>query len=130
MVAEYEEHSDGKPISYKIIGAAIEVHRMLGAGLLESVYEDALCIELDLQSISYERQETIDLEYKGKRIGNLVADLIVENSVVVELKSVQALERIHTAQVLTYLKLTNLRTGLLINFNVTVLKDGIRRVVL
>ncbi len=130
MVAEYEEHSDGKPISYKIIGAAIEVHRMLGAGLLESVYEDALCIELDLQSISYERQKTIDLEYKGKRIGNLVADLIVENSVVVELKSVQALERIHTAQVLTYLKLTNLRTGLLINFNVTVLKDGIRRVVL
>lgn len=130
MVAEYEEHSDGKPISYKIIGAAIEVHRMLGAGLLESVYEDALCIELDLQSISYERQKTIDHEYKGKRIGNLVADLIVENSVVVELKSVQALERIHSAQVLTYLKLTNLRTGLLINFNVTVLKDGIRRVVL
>ena len=130
MLTGYEGSSDGKPISYKIIGAAIEVHRTLGAGLLESVYEDALCIELDLQNINYERQKLIELNYKGRRISNLVADLIIENSVVVELKSVQALESIHTAQVLTYLKLTNLRTGLLINFNVTVLKDGIRRIVL
>ena len=129
-MTRYEKISDGKPISYTIIGAAIEVHRTLGAGLLESVYEDALCIELDLQNINYERQKLIELNYKGRRISNLVADLIIENSVVVELKSVQALESIHTAQVLTYLKLTNLRTGLLINFNVTVLKDGIRRIVL
>ncbi|MDE2820859.1 MAG: GxxExxY protein [Chloroflexota bacterium] len=129
-MTEHEKSSDGKPISYKIIGAAIEVHRMLGAGLLESVYEDALCIELDLQNIKYERQKLIELEYKGRRISNLVPDLIVENSVIVELKSVQTLEQIHTAQVLTYLKLTNLRTGLLINFNVTVLKDGIKRIVL
>lgn len=130
MLTEHEKSSDGKPISYKIIGAAIEVHRTLGAGLLESVYEDALCIELDLQNIKYERQKLIELEYKGRRISNLVPDLIVENSVIVELKSVQTLEQIHTAQVLTYLKLTNLRTGLLINFNVTVLKDGIKRIVL
>ncbi len=130
MLTEYEQSSDGKPISYKIIGAAIEVHRTFGAGLLESVYEDALCIELDLQNIKYERQKPIELEYKGRRISNLVPDLIVENSVIVELKSVQELERIHSAQVLTYLKLTNLRTGLLINFNVTVLKDGIKRIVL
>ncbi len=130
MLTEYEQSSDGKPISYKIIGAAIEVHRNFGAGLLESVYEDALCIELDLQNIKYERQKPIELEYKGRRISNLVPDLIVENSVIVELKSVQAPERIHSAQVLTYLKLTNLRTGLLINFNVTVLKDGIKRIVL
>ena len=130
VLTEHEKSSDGKPISYKIIGAAIEVHRMLGAGLLESVYEDALCIELDLQNIKYERQKLIELEYKGRRISNLVPDLIVENSVIVELKSVQTLEQIHTAQVLTYLKLTNLRTGLLINFNVTVLKDGIKRIVL
>ncbi|MDE2952742.1 MAG: GxxExxY protein [Chloroflexota bacterium] len=129
-MTEHEKSSDGKPISYKIIGAAIEVHRTLGAGLLESVYEDALCIELDLQNIKYERQKLIELEYKGRRISNLVPDLIVENSVIVELKSVQTLEQIHTAQVLTYLKLTNLRTGLLINFNVTVLKDGIKRIVL
>jgi len=129
-LTEHEKSSDGKPISYKIIGAAIEVHRTLGAGLLESVYEDALCIELDLQNIKYERQKLIELEYKGRRISNLVPDLIVENSVIVELKSVQTLEQIHTAQVLTYLKLTNLRTGLLINFNVTVLKDGIKRIVL
>lgn len=72
----------------------------------------------------------IELKYKGTQISNLVADLIVENSVIVELKSVEALERIHTAQVLTYLKLSNLRTALLINFNVTVLKDGIKRIVL
>jgi len=130
VLTEHEKSSDGKPISYKIIGAAIEVHRTLGAGLLESVYEDALCIELDLQNIKYERQKLIELEYKGRRISNLVPDLIVENSVIVELKSVQTLEQIHTAQVLTYLKLTNLRTGLLINFNVTVLKDGIKRIVL
>ena len=129
-MTRYEKISDGRPISYTIIGAAIEVHRMLGAGLLESVYEDALCVELDLQMINYERQKTIKVEYKGRQISNLVADLIVENSVVVELKSAQTLEPIHTAQVLTYLKLTNLRTGLLINFNVTVLKDGIRRIVL
>ncbi len=130
MLTEYETSSDGKPISYKIIGAAIEVHQTLGAGLLESVYEDALCIELDLQNIKYERQKLIELKYKGTQISNLVADLIVENSVIVELKSAEALERIHTAQVLTYLKLSNLRTALLINFNVTVLKDGIKRIVL
>ena len=124
------EQSNRKPLSYKIIGAAIEVHRTLGAGLLESVYEDALCIELDERNISYERQKRIRLDYKGKPIGNLIADLVVENLIIVELKAVQALEPVHTAQLLTYMKLMNIGTGLLINFNVVVLKDGIQRVVL
>ena len=124
------EQSNRKPLSYKIIGAAIEVHRTLGAGLLESVYEDALCIELDERNISYERQKRIRLDYKGKPIGNLIADLVVENLIIVELKAVQALEPVHTAQLLTYLKLMNIGTGLLINFNVVVLRDGIQRVVL
>ncbi len=124
------EQSNRRPLSYKIIGAAIEVHRMLGAGLLESVYEDALCIELDERNISNERQKRIRLDYKGKPIGNLIADLVVENRIIVELKAVRALEPVHTAQLLTYLKLMNIGTGLLINFNVVVLTDGIQRVVL
>ena len=124
------EQSNRRPLSYKIIGAAIEVHRTLGAGLLESVYEDALCIELDERNISYERQKRIRLDYKGKPIGNLIADLVVENRIIVELKAVRALEPVHTAQLLTYLKLMNIGTGLLINFNVVVLTDGIQRVVL
>ena len=119
------EQSNRRPLSYKIIGAAIEVHRMLGAGLLESVYEDALCIELDERNISNERQKRIRLDYKGKPIGNLIADLVVENRIIVELKAVRALEPVHTAQLLTYLKLMNIGTGLLINFNVVVLTDGI-----
>ena len=117
------------PLSYSIIGAAIEVHRFLGPGLLESVYEDTLCVELDDRNIKYERQKRIELEYKGQRIGNLFADIIVENRLIVEVKSVQSLAPIHSAQLITYLKLTNIKTGLLINFNVPILRDGIKRIV-
>ncbi|MCB9461454.1 MAG: GxxExxY protein [Anaerolineaceae bacterium] len=117
-------------LSYEIIGAAIEVHRALGAGLLESIYEDALCIELDDRHIPYERQKDISLTYKGRQIGAHRLDLLVDDLVVVELKAVQRLESVHTAQVMTYLKITNRRLGLLINFNMRVLKQGIQRVIL
>ena len=117
------------PLSYSIIGAAIEVHRFLGPGLLESVYEDTLCVELDDRNIKYERQKRIELEYKGQRIGNLFADIIVENRLIVEVKSVQSLAPIHSAQLITYLTLTNIKTGLHINFNVPILRDGIKRIV-
>ena len=118
------------PLTHEIIGAAIEVHRDLGPGLLESVYEDAFCIELEERHLDYQRQQQVQLLYKGRNIGDLYADLVVNQSVIVELKSVEALMPIHTAQLLTYLKLTGLRKGLLINFNVPILKNGIKRVVL
>lgn len=117
-------------LSYRIIGAAIEVHRALGPGLLERVYEDALCMELLERKIHFERQKHINVDYKGHEMGKYIADIIVENRAIVEVKSVKALEPIHTAQLLTYLRLTNLRAGLLINFNVPVLRKGIKRVML
>ncbi len=117
-------------LTHEIIGAAIDIHRALGPGLLESIYEDAFCIELEERNLTYERQRQVELLYRERNIGDLYADLIVENSVIVELKSVQTLQRIHTAQLMTYLKLTGLKRGLLINFNVHILKEGIKRIVL
>jgi GxxExxY protein len=117
-------------ISGKAIGAAIEVHRVLGPGFLESVYEEALCVELQLQDIRFHRQYPVSLEYKGQKIGQQFLDLIVESHVVVELKAVESLLPIHTAQVLSYLRATGCRLGLLINFNSVVLRDGIKRIVL
>lgn len=118
------------PLTYQIIGAGIEVHKVLGPGLLERIYEDALCIEFSERKLQYERQKPINLIYKGHVIGDLVADVIVEERVIVELKAVEKLIPIHTAQLMTYLKLTNLPIGLLINFNVPVLTDGVKRVIL
>ena len=118
------------PLTHKIIGAAIEVHRALGPGLLEELYEDAFCIELQDRKMNFERQRRVDVVYKGRDIGNMFADIVVENSVVVELKSVKKMNDIYVAQLLTYLKLMELKKGLLINFNVRVLRDGIKRVVL
>ena len=117
-------------LSYQIIGAAMEVHRLLGPGLLESVYEDALCVELEGREIPYERQKDVSIWYKVRTIGNLRVDLLVDNRVIVELKAVETLIPVHKAQVLTYLKITKLRLGLLINFNTTVLKAGIERIIL
>ena len=97
---------------------------------MEELYEDAFCIELDEHNLKYKRQHNIDVVYKGRNIGDMYADLVIENAVIVELKSVQRLMPIHTAQLLTYLRLTNLTTGLLINFNVRFLREGITRVVL
>jgi len=111
-----------------IIGAAIEVHKGLGPGLLESAYEECLCHELALRSISFERQKDLPIKYKGVNLDcGYRLDIISEKKVIVELKACERLEPIHEAQILTYLKLTGLKIGLLINFNVPVLKDGIKR---
>ena len=101
----------------------------MGPQLLENVYEEALCIELDLRQLSYERQKHIKLAYKGHAIGDFFVDIIVEKEVIVELKSVANLAPVHEAQLISYLKLTGIRRGLLINFSVATLKEGIKRIV-
>jgi GxxExxY protein len=116
-------------LSHAIIGAAIEVHRMIGPGLLESVYEMALCRELWLRGIEVERQVPVPVHYKGGVLAcDIRVDLLVQRSVIVEVKAADKLTSIHRAQLLTYLRLQNLWLGLLINFNVDVLRDGVRRV--
>jgi GxxExxY protein len=116
-------------LSHEVIGAAIEVHRVLGAGLLESVYEVALCRELWLRGISTERQVAVPVTYKGADLKcELRLDLVVEKTIIVEVKTVDKLISIHRTQLLTYLMLRDLWLGLLINFNVDVLRDGVRRV--
>jgi len=118
-------------VTGEIIAAAIEVHRALGPGLLESAYEECLCQELSLRGISFERQIPLKVEFKGLRLDcGYRLDLLVEKQVVVEIKVVESLLPIHDAQLLTYLKLGGWKVGLLINFNVVVLKRGIRRKVL
>ena len=118
-------------ITHAVIGAAIEVHRALGPGLLESAYHECLCRELILRGIPFERERPLPLEYKGTRLEcGYRVDLLVAGSVVVEVKSIDAIEPIHEAQLLTYLRLGGWHVGLLINFNVVVLKDGICRRVL
>ena len=116
-------------LAHDVIGAAIAVHRALGPGYLESVYESALSIELDYQGIFYKRQHGYSLDYRGKPIGDGRLDMLIEDSLVVELKAVDQLAPIHKAQVISYLKATGCRLGLLINFNVPVLKDGIQRII-
>ncbi len=112
----------------EVIGAAIEVHKALGPGLLESTYESCLCIELGLRKIPFERQKELPIEYKGINLDQAYRlDIVVANDVIVELKACESLEPIHDAQLLTYLKLSGIKIGLLINFNVPVLKEGIKR---
>ena len=119
----------GLGVSQAVIGAAIEVHRHLGPGLLESLYETALCRELWLRGLKVERQVPVRVWYKGAELGNQVRlDLLVNSVVVVEAKSVDHLTSIHRAQLLTYLKLTGHPVGLLLNFNVELLKHGMRRI--
>lgn len=117
-------------ITEKIIGCAIEVHKALGAGLLESVYEEALCIEMEIQGLNFERQKPMPLLYKEKRIGDFRLDLLIENEVIVEIKSVERFDPIFSAQILTYLRIAGKRVGLLLNFNSKILKEGIKRFVL
>jgi len=117
-------------ITERIIGCAIEVHRTLGPGFPESIYEKALCFELGQRSIRFARQVAMGVEYRGELVGELRLDLLVEDAVVVEVKAVERFDPIHGAQLLSYLKATGRHVGLLINFNVRVLKAGIRRVAL
>jgi GxxExxY protein len=117
-------------LSNEIIGAAIEVHRALGPGLLESIYENALVFELEQRQIKFRRQVEIPVVYKGHRIeGYLRLDIVVADSVLVEIKAVECLLDVHKAQLLSYLRLANKRLGLLVNFNTPVLFRSIKRVV-
>jgi len=115
-------------LTEKIIGAAIEVHRELGTGLLESIYEEALCYEFDLQGMKYQRQVPADIIYKGKVIKGQRLDLIVESEVVVEVKSYTKPPDTAIAQTISYLKATNLKRGLIINFGQKRLIDGVKRI--
>jgi GxxExxY protein len=119
---------DINDLTGEVIGAAIELHKALGAGLLESAYEECLCRELELRNIAYERQKELPIEYKGTTLKCAYRlDIVVADNLIVELKACDDLHAIHQAQLLTYLKLTGMKVGLLINFNVPVLKDGIKR---
>ena len=115
-------------LTEKIIAAALEVHRELGPGLLESIYEEALCHEFTLQGITYKRQTPTDIVYKGKMIKGQRIDLLVEGEVVVEIKSLSKMPQVALAQTLSYLKATSLKRGLIVNFGQPRLIDGIKRV--
>lgn len=131
MSATYDKSESFDDRSSEIIGACIEVHRHLGPGLLESVYERCLARELDLRSLPFQRQLHLPICYKGMQLDcGYRIDFVVADTILVEIKAVERLQPIHTAQVLTYLKLMALETGLLINFNVPVLKNGLRRLTL
>jgi len=116
-------------ITERIIGCAIEVHRVLRCGLFETVYRSALAIEFDAAGLAYTREVSVPALYKGRRLGSYRLDFIVEDSVVVEVKSVERMNAIFETQVITYLGLTNKRVGLLINFNSRLLKDGVQRII-
>jgi GxxExxY protein len=127
-MAEYPENDR---LTESVIGFAIEVHRQLGPGLLESAYEECLCFELKQSGLAYRRQVPLPVTYKSVRLDcGYRLDIVVEQSVILELKTVERLLPVHEAQMLTYLKLSQIRTGLLLNFNSAVLKDGLRRLVL
>jgi len=124
------EHSTNQ-LSDVTIGAAIEVHRHLGPGLLESSYHTCLCRELELRDISYQSQARLPIQYKGVRIKKgYVIDLLIENSLIVEIKAIERLLPIHSAQLMTYLRLQGISAGLLMNFNVPLLPHGIKRILL
>lgn len=117
-------------ISHIIIGLCIKIHKKLGPGLLESSYEECLCYELTKAGMNYSRQQAIPIIYDEVKLDHgFRADIIIENKVIVEIKSIECLQPIHSAQLLTYLKLSNIKLGLLINFNSFSIKDGIKRIV-
>lgn len=132
----HEEHSEheGKSfdeLSHRVIGCAIEVHRILGPGLLESSYQRCLSRELEVNGIEHVCEAPLPIEYKGLSLEcGYRVDVLVEESIILELKSVKKIDPIHEAQVLTYMKLSGIHTGLILNFNVTKLKDGLKRYVL
>ena len=117
-------------LTERVIGAAIEVHRTLGAGHLESAYELALAYEFELRNIQYERQSPIELRYKGRLVGEGRLDFLVEGELILELKAIDGLKPVHLSQVIAYLRMTGKRKALLINFNEPLLKHGLKRIVL
>jgi GxxExxY protein len=131
---ETQRHKDTEvdnTLSYKIIGAAMEVHRILGGpGLLESIYESALCHELKLQGLGIQSQVPVEVFYKGVIVRDpLIIDILVENKIIIEVKATEKENPIHEVQLLTYLRLTGLRLGLVINFGCRYIKEGIKRVI-
>src|SRR5262249_23019933 len=125
-----KEDTSRDPLTSKIIGAAIEVHRELGPGLLESVYQECMEYELQDNGLAVTRQQVVPITFKSRRLkSGLKLDLVVEGQIVVELKAVEKVLWLHEAQLLTYLKLSGIHRGLLVNFNVPLLKDGITRMV-
>ncbi|APG26464.1 GxxExxY protein [Syntrophotalea acetylenivorans] len=122
---------DFDELSNQLIGCALQVHRELGPGLLESTYEKCLAHELSFNNIDFKLQHPLPVEYKGIRLEcGYRVDLFIEDNLIVELKSVEQIKAVHEAQLLTYMKLASVKTGLLLNFNVNRLKDGIKRFVL
>ncbi|MDX1991821.1 MAG: GxxExxY protein [bacterium] len=124
------QEKDINSLTEAVIGAAIEVHRELGPGFLEAIYEQALAVELNLRRLEYKRQHPVGVRYKGQVIGEGFLDFLISDCLIVELKAVEEFSSLHTAQVISYLKTTKLRYGLLINFNVKLLKQGLKRVIL
>jgi GxxExxY protein len=121
-------YDDLERIVHQVIGCAIEVHRVLGPGLLESIYHECLPFELTAKGLRFEADKCVPVDYKGRRVGaGFKLDLVVEDCVIVEMKAVQALHPVHEAQVITYLKLTGCPAGVLLNFNTVLLRDGLRR---
>lgn len=114
-------------LTERIIGCAIEVHKTLGPGLLEAMYEEALCIELADAGLKYQRQVAIPALYKGREVGEYRIDLLIQDAVIVELKSVERFDPVFEAQILTYLRITSKKVGLLINFNSRLLTNGVKR---
>jgi GxxExxY protein len=127
---ESQSLDDLNQITERIIGCAIEVHRNLGPGLLENTYEEAMCIELTDAGLKFQRQLPFPILYKGRALGEYRLDLLVEEAVIVEIKSVERFNTVFEAQVLTYLKATGKKVGLLLNFNSRLLRDGIKRFIL
>ena len=118
-------------LTRKVFNIGLKIHKALGPGLLESVYQECFCIELDKEGINYKTQEKISIYYDGQKLQTyFVADLIIENKLIIELKSVKEFHEVHFAQVINYLKITKYKLGLLINFNVPLFKNGFRRVIL
>ena len=129
-IMEGRSSEECNALSHEIIGAALEVHKQLGPGLLEIVYEECLAEELALRGYKVERQVSLPIIYKGKEIGHpLTIDMLVEGSIIIELKSVKEMHDVYSAQLLSYLRLSNLKLGFLINFNCVQLRDGLKRIV-
>jgi GxxExxY protein len=129
MGARVEPTKEVDDLANRVIGAAIEVHKHLGPGYLESVYEEALAVELGIRGIRYVRQHPVSVAYKGCSVGEGRVDLLVANTLIVELKAVDSIMPIHKSQVISYQKAASLQLGLLINFNVRLMRDGIQRIV-
>ncbi len=118
-------------LSNKVLGCAIEVHKSLGPGLLESAYQHCLCHELKLNHINFQKEKPLPINYKGCKLDcGYRIDILVENEIILELKSIERLQRIHEAQIISYMKLAQIKQGFLINFNVTLLKDGLKSFIL